>query len=72
MNAEIDKIIELLGGCTKVAELCEITPSAVTQWRTNGIPKAQLKFLRLARPDVFNELTQKKNRKPQSAGRVKS
>lgn len=58
---EPTKIIELLGGNAKTAELCEITPSAVTQWRTNGIPKAQLKFLMLARPDVFKKPSPRKH-----------
>jgi len=52
-NAEAVEIIERLGGNAKTAELCEISPSAVSQWVHNGIPKAQRKFLRVARPDVF-------------------
>lgn len=51
MNAT--EIIQRLGGVTKTAALCEVTAQAVSQWHNNGIPKAQLKFLRLARPDVF-------------------
>jgi hypothetical protein len=47
------EIIQRLGGPTKTAELCEVTTQAVCQWRENGIPKARLKFLKLARPDVF-------------------
>jgi hypothetical protein len=48
-------IIERLGGTTATAELCEVSPSAVSQWKgEEGIPKRQLKFLRLARPDVFD------------------
>lgn len=52
-NAEAVEIIERLGGTSKAAELCEVSPSAVSQWMRNGIPRGQLKFLRLARPDVF-------------------
>ena len=51
MNA--DKIIEQLGGTNELAERCELTPSAVSQWRTNGIPKPWLKLFREWRPDVF-------------------
>lgn len=47
------KIIDSLGGTTRTAEMCEVSPAAVSQWRRNGIPKAQLRFLRLKRPDVF-------------------
>lgn len=46
-------LIRRLGGNGKTAELCEVTPSAVTQWLANGVPKTQMKFLRAARPDVF-------------------
>lgn len=51
-----DEIIDALGGTSKVAEICEVTDSAVSQWRVNGIPKYQLKFLRLAKPDVFAQI----------------
>lgn len=51
MNAT--EIIRRLGGVTKTAALCEVTAQAVSQWKHNGIPRPQLKFLRLARPDVF-------------------
>jgi hypothetical protein len=51
-----DEIIDALGGTSKVAELSDVTDSAVSQWRTNGIPKHQLKFLRLKRPEIFTAL----------------
>lgn len=47
------EIIKRLGGTSKTAALCEITRGAVSQWLANGIPKAQLKFLMAARPEVF-------------------
>ena len=53
MNHTDTEIIERLGGTTKTAVLCEVTAQAVSQWRLNGIPKAQRKFLRAVRPDVF-------------------
>ena len=48
-----NKIIDAIGGTGKVAEICELTTGAVSQWRTAGIPKPWMKFLQLARPDVF-------------------
>jgi hypothetical protein len=45
----VEQLIDLLGGPTKTAALCEVTKSAVSQWKNNGIPKAQLKFLRAVR-----------------------
>lgn len=73
-------IISRLGGTAKTAELCQITPGAVSQWLHSGIPPARLMFLRLARPDVFEEtdaddaekLRESKgpmNRMPPDAGR---
>lgn len=50
-----DKLIDDLGGTGKVAELCEVTPSAVSQWRKDGIPKPWRKYLALARPDVVSQ-----------------
>jgi hypothetical protein len=54
MNEYANTVIDALGGTTKVAELCDLTTGAVSQWRTNGIPKTTLKFLRLSRPKVFS------------------
>lgn len=51
MNAT--EIIRRLGGPAKAAVLFEISTQAVSQWQQNGIPKARLQYLRLARPDVF-------------------
>lgn len=50
-----NRIIDALGGTAEVARLCGVKPPSVTQWRTNGIPKARLMFLKLARPDAFPE-----------------
>ena len=49
------KIIDNLGGTTRTAEICEITPAAVSQWRTNGIPRAQRRYLRLKYPHAFSD-----------------
>lgn len=48
-----NQLIDQLGGTSKVAQLCEVTKASVSQWRTNGIPRARLMFLRLARPELF-------------------
>jgi len=49
-----NRVIDDLGGTAKTAEICEITPGAVSQWRLNGIPKAQLKYIQAARPELFS------------------
>ncbi len=46
------ELIDALGGTVKVAELCEVWPSAVSQWRTDGIPRARLMYLRAVRPEI--------------------
>jgi DNA-binding transcriptional regulator YdaS (Cro superfamily) len=33
------KVIDLLGGTNVVAQACDVSPGAVSQWRINGIPK---------------------------------
>ena len=55
-NVTPDEIIDALGGTSEVARLCEIQPPSVSGWRKLGIPKAQLNFLRLARPAIFAQL----------------
>lgn len=52
---DANKIIDSLGGTSAVAELCEVTTGAVSQWRDDGIPRARLMFLKAVRPDVFTE-----------------
>jgi hypothetical protein len=51
-------VIDRLGGTSAVAKMCECKPPSVHQWRTDGIPKYRLQFLRLARPDVFKGLAE--------------
>jgi ABC-type hemin transport system substrate-binding protein len=48
-----DEIIDALGGTNATAELCNVKPPSVSDWRKTGIPDARLMFLKLARPDVF-------------------
>lgn len=55
-KTKADTVIDALGGTKKVAEMFEITPSAVTQWRTKGIPKVTLKYLFLKKPKIMREL----------------
>lgn len=46
-------LIDALGGTGSVAALCDVSSQAVSKWKRLGIPRAQLKFLRLARPEIF-------------------
>ena len=48
-------LIDKLGGPSAVAKLLEVTPQAVSQWRDKGIPRARMMYLRLIRPDLFQD-----------------
>ena len=60
MDTEASKIIDALGGTVKVAELCDVTTGAVSQWRNDGIPRARLMYLKAIRPDVFGGSSKKR------------
>jgi hypothetical protein len=60
MNAFANTVIDRLGGTNAVAALCECKAPSVSQWRTDGIPRYRLQFLRLARPDVFEGMEEVK------------
>ena len=49
------ELIAKLGGVTKVAAICRVTPSAVSQWQNDGIPDARRQLLELMFPEVFAE-----------------
>ncbi|HEZ4532419.1 TPA: hypothetical protein WIT34_000983 [Neisseria meningitidis] len=51
------KFIQELGGVSAVAEICGITRGAVSQWQKNGIPKAQMNFLKEKFPLVYKQIS---------------
>ena len=53
MEYDPNIIIDRLGGTSTVAELCDLRPPSISNWRTAGIPKGWIKFFRSIRPDVF-------------------
>ena len=42
---ENHQIINILGGTSKVARLCGVTPASVSQWRKKGIPEDRMIYL---------------------------
>lgn len=58
-------IIDKLGGTGEVANMCAVTPQAVSQWRDDGIPAARRMYLKLLRPDVFGLPTSRERRHPE-------
>lgn len=67
MNAS--EVIDRLGGTAKVAEMCDVQPPSVSEWRKNGIPKARQQFLRLLKPEAFG-LVDSASDKPEPIGQV--
>ncbi|MEO5811569.1 MAG: Rha family transcriptional regulator [Rhodanobacter sp.] len=58
MNAndvDANNVIDNLGGTFAVARLCQVRPPSVSEWRRTGIPAARLMYLRVIRPDVFDD-----------------
>ncbi|WP_157635890.1 hypothetical protein [Stenotrophomonas sp. SKA14] len=51
-------LIEAIGGTSAVARECEVTHSAVSQWKTQGIPLPWWKFLQLRFPEQFEAVGQ--------------
>ncbi|NYS09344.1 MULTISPECIES: Cro/CI family transcriptional regulator [Ralstonia] len=49
-HPETSRLITDLGGTVKLADECDVTPSAVSQWKTEGIPHPRYQFLRLKYP----------------------
>ena len=49
------QLIDAMGGTAKVAQLCEVKPPSVSEWRVKGIPKARMMYLRLLFPEVFKD-----------------
>ena len=55
MNTNQNTLIDALGGTGAVAVICDVSPQAVSQWRTKGIPKPWLMYFREIRPDLFSK-----------------
>ena len=46
------ELIDALGGTAKLAEICDVTSQAVSQWRDDGIPDARRQLLSMLYPDL--------------------
>lgn len=53
MDEFANKTIDALGGTSAVAEMCDIKPPSVSEWRRAGIPKPWIKYFGCIRPDLF-------------------
>jgi hypothetical protein len=52
---EANRIIDAMGGTSKVAEIFSITTGGVSQWRDDGIPESRMFSIKLLRPDLFDD-----------------
>jgi hypothetical protein len=57
-------------GTPALMSMFEITKGAVSQWRTNGIPKARLMYLELHSPELFVDFNKSKSSKQSRKERV--
>ena len=53
-DIDASRIIDALGGPTKVARETKLTKGAVSHWRKNGIPDGWLAYFHAAHPHVFS------------------
>ena len=60
MRMNDSDLIDKLGGTAEVAKLCEVSPAAVSQWRTDGIPRARRMFIKVIRPEAFEDESREK------------
>jgi len=51
MNAS--EIIDSIGGTGRVAVICGLGKSAISQWRKRGIPASWARYLKKIRPQAF-------------------
>ena len=65
MNA--NQVIDQIGGTSEVARICDVTVGAVSQWRTNGIPRARLMYLQVIRPDLFRDEPEQREKEQDAA-----
>jgi predicted transcriptional regulator len=63
------ELIDRLGGSTRVARLCGISPQAVSVWRRRGIPLLRRKLLALEHPEL---VAQAQERAAQATATVQS
>lgn len=48
-------LIERMGGLTAAAKVFDIRPQSVNGWIDGGIPRYRLDYLKVARPELFDE-----------------
>jgi hypothetical protein len=52
---EACRVIDAFDGTNAMARLCDIKPSSVSLWKTNGLPKAWRKYFSVSRPELFKQ-----------------
>jgi hypothetical protein len=55
LSMDYSKIIDNFGGTGKLAEICGLEKSAISQWRKRGIPHSWVMYLKKLKPKNFSE-----------------
>lgn len=50
-----NSLIDVLGGTSKVALICDSQLSAVSRWRRTGIPKPQLRYINVCCKKIYRD-----------------
>ena len=64
---DANQVIDQIGGTSEVARICDVTVGAVSQWRTNGIPRARMMYLQVIRPDLFRNKQEQREKEQDAA-----
>lgn len=54
-------LIDMLGGTSRVAEIFNISPPSVSEWRKSGIPEARMMYLEVKYKSVIKKFREEKN-----------
>lgn len=68
MNLSNEQLINLLGGVTEVARMCEVSLPAVSQWKDGGIPKDKMMYLAAKLEEKSHGLITRKTLFPKNYG----
>lgn len=60
------RVIQALGETAAVARICRIDMAAVSQWKTNGVPKYRMDFFEAKFPDLDWDYLQGRTNKTKS------
>ena len=54
MNQHATQVIDALGGTAKVARLCDLSMSSVSDWKQGGVPPARMQYFKAAHKKMLS------------------